>query len=162
MIFWIIFILILCFGLVILIGAPYVPTLALQQKEALSLMGLKKGDVVLDIGSGDGRFLRQAAKQGYKAVGIEANPLLILISYIVCLKQRKNITIIWGNMWSVQWPEVQGIYVFLHTRFMQKLDTKIIQEYNGKKVNVVSYAFEIPNKKVIKKQGALYLYEYKG
>ena len=152
----------LLFGLVIFIGAPYVPTLASQQREALKLLGLKKGQTILDLGSGDGRLLREAARQGYGAVGIEANPLLVLISYVVCLPYRKNIRIIWGDMWRTKWPKTDGIYVFLHTRFMKRLDNKIIQQYSSEKINVVSYAFEIPGRKVVKKHKGLFLYAYMG
>ncbi len=148
------------FGFVIFIGAPYVPTLATQQRQALKLMDLEKGQTVLDLGSGDGRFLREAARQGYRAVGIEANPLLVLVSLIICLPYRKNVRIIWGDMWRTKWPKVDGIYVFLHTRFMKKLDNKIIQQYSGKNINVVSYAFEMPDRKIVKKQKGLYLYRY--
>jgi hypothetical protein len=114
----------------------------------------------MDLGSGDGRFLREAAKQGYKAVGIEANPILVCVSYIVCLPYRSHVTILWGNMWTKKWPKVDAVYVFLHTRFMQKLDKKLEQQYSGKNVNVVSYAFEIPGKKVVKTENGLFLYKY--
>ncbi len=160
MIFIVAAICILLFGFVIFIGAPYVPTLATQQRQALKLMDLEKGQTVLDLGSGDGRFLREAARQGYRAVGIEANPLLVLVSLIICLPYRKNVRIIWGDMWRTKWPKVDGIYVFLHTRFMKKLDNKIIQQYSGKNINVVSYAFEMPDRKIVKKQKGLYLYRY--
>jgi 16S rRNA A1518/A1519 N6-dimethyltransferase RsmA/KsgA/DIM1 with predicted DNA glycosylase/AP lyase activity len=159
-----IFIALICvfilFVFVVLIGAPYLPTLGSQQRSALQLLTLKKGQTVMDLGSGDGRFLREAAKQGYKAVGIEANPILVCVSYIVCLPYRSNVTILWGNMWTKKWPKVDAVYVFLHTRFMQKLDKKLEQQYSGKNVNVVSYAFEIPGKKVVKTENGLFLYKY--
>ncbi|MCB9816970.1 hypothetical protein H6795_00335 [Candidatus Nomurabacteria bacterium] len=151
---------ILLYGFVVVIGAPYVPTLTQQQADALDLLALKKGQTVLDLGSGDGRFLRAAALSGYKAVGIEANPLLVLIAYAVCWRQRRNVTIIWGNMWQKQWPATDGIYVFLHSRFMQKLDNKVIQQYHGKNIKLVSYAFKIPSKKIVKKHSGMYLYFY--
>lgn len=160
MVLFIILFFLLLFGFVVFIGAPYVPTLASQQHEAMKLLGLGKGQTVLDIGSGDGRFLRAAAKQGYRAIGIEANPLLVVVSYIVCLPYRKQVVIKWGNMWAMDWPQADGIYVFLHSRFMEKLHNKIIHEYSGKNVNVVSYAFEIPGKRVVKKHKALFLYRY--
>lgn len=160
MIFIVVAICIVLFGFVVFIGAPYVPTLATQQRQALKLLGLKKGQTVLDLGSGDGRFLREAARQGYKAVGIEANPLLVLVAYIVCLPYRKNVQIIWGDMWRKDWPKTDGIYVFLHTRFMKKLDNKIVQQYNGSTINVVSYAFEIPDRVAAKRHKGLFLYKY--
>lgn len=162
MLFAIVIVTLLLFGFVIIIGAPYVPTLASQQREALKLLDLEKGQTVLDLGSGDGRFLREAARQGYQAVGIEANPLLVLVSLIICLPYRKNVRIIWGDMWHANWPKADGIYVFMHTRFMKKLDNKIIQQCSGKNINVVSYAFEIPGKNVVKKHKGLFLYRYQG
>jgi hypothetical protein len=43
---------------------------------------------------------------------------------------------------------------------MAKLDKKITQEIT-KKVKLVSFAFAIPDKKPIKEQGGMMLYEYK-
>lgn len=150
----------LLFGFVVLIGAPYVPTLRSQQQQALDMLALKKGQTVLDIGCGDGRFLLAAAKRGYKAVGIEANPLLVVIARLVCWRYRQQVTVRWGNMWHIPWSPADGIYVFLHSRFMHKFDTKISQEYASKRVKVVSYAFTIPGKKPTKATKALYLYDY--
>ncbi|MCA9345503.1 hypothetical protein KC871_02725, partial [Candidatus Saccharibacteria bacterium] len=81
-------------------------------------------------------------------------------AYAVCWRQRRNVTIIWGNMWQKQWPATDGIYVFLHSRFMQKLDNKVIQQYHGKNIKLVSYAFKIPSKKIVKKHSGMYLYHY--
>lgn len=153
-------VLFVCFALVVFIGAPYLPTMQQQQRDALDLLNLRMGQTVLDLGSGDGRFLRAAAKRGLGGVGIEANPFLVAISKIVTFRYRKNVRIIWGDMWRTQWPDADGIYVFLHTRFMQKLDTSITQRYAHKNVRVVSYAFQLPKKKTAKSCGALYLYQY--
>ncbi|MFO0882202.1 MAG: hypothetical protein U0491_02020 [Candidatus Saccharimonadales bacterium] len=159
-IFWIIVCLVLCFGFVVLVGAPYVPTLKEQQHDALDLLDLKKGQTLLELGSGDGRMLRAAAQRGIHAVGYELNPFLVIVSYIVCFKYRHQISIRWGNFWQKEWPITDGIYVFLLQKFMANLDTKITQQYAGKKVKVVSYAFEIPGKNPNKRKGALALYQY--
>lgn len=149
-----------CFAIVLFFGAPYVPTLKKQQTDALDLLGLKPGQTMLELGSGDGRMLRAAAERGIYAIGYELNPILVMAAYLVTWKYRKLVRIRFGSFWNGDWPLTDGIYVFLHTRFMTKLDTKIIQQYDGKKVKIVSYAFKIPNKKPIKTKEALYLYEY--
>lgn len=160
MLWLIVTIMFVSFAIVLLFGAPYVPTLKQQQQDALLLLRLKPGQTLLELGSGDGRMLRAAAEQGIYAVGYELNPILVLVSYIVCFKYRTNIRIHWGSFWNGNWPEVDGIYVFLHTRFMERLDKKIIQECSGKKVKVVSYAFKIPNRPIARTKDALFLYEY--
>lgn len=57
---------------------PYVPTPQEVVERMLELAGVKKGDVVYDLGSGDGRIVVTAAKKfGVRAVGFEIDPDLI-------------------------------------------------------------------------------------
>jgi SAM-dependent methyltransferase len=57
---------------------PFVPTPIEVVDQMLELAAVAKGDVVYDLGSGDGRIVIRAAKKyGVRAVGIEADPLLI-------------------------------------------------------------------------------------
>lgn len=156
----ILLVIILLFGFVIFFGAPYLPTMSKQRQDALRLLNLQPGQTLLELGSGDGRMLVSAAKQGIRCVGYELNPLLFLVSKIICYKYRKLIKLYYGNFWHKNWPSADGIYVFLHTRFMKKLDKKITQQQCGKKVKVVSFAFTIPGRTVVKTKDALFLYVY--
>lgn len=151
---------VICFGFVLLFGAPYLPTLSAQQIRALELLNLKKGQTLLELGSGDGRMLRAAARRGIKVVGYELNPILFIISWLLCLPYRRLVKVRFANFWAVNWPKADGIYVFLLDRYMQKLDKKITGQYKGKKIILVSYTFKIPNKTPTKKDGGLSLYEY--
>lgn len=150
---------VLCFAAVLLFGAPYLPTLKQQQQTALSLLNLKAGQTLLDLGCGDGRILLAAAKEGIYGVGYELNPLLFLVAKVVTWRYRKLVKIYLADFWQIDWPNTDGIYVFLLKKYMVKLNNKIVQN-NGKNLKVVSYAFEIPDKKIIKKLGAMYLYYY--
>jgi SAM-dependent methyltransferase len=54
---------------------PYVPTTEKAVEEMLKLAGVKKTDVVYDLGCGDGRIVVAAAKTfGARGVGIDINP----------------------------------------------------------------------------------------
>jgi tRNA G37 N-methylase Trm5 len=54
---------------------PYVPTPQEVVDRMLELAQVKKGDVVYDLGSGDGRIVITAAKKyGVKAIGFEIDP----------------------------------------------------------------------------------------
>ena len=54
---------------------PYVPTPQDVVERMLDLAGVKKGDVVYDLGCGDGRIVVTAAKKyGVKAIGFEIDP----------------------------------------------------------------------------------------
>ncbi len=156
---WICGIVFITFTFVIAFGAPFLPTLKARVPEALDLSGLKAGDTLIELGSGDGRILRAAAERGINAIGYELNPLLVVYSKIVNIKYRNKVKIIWGDYWRKQWPEAQGIFVFLLQPYMQKLDTKITQNY-PKGIALVSFAFTIPNRKPNKESNGLYLYRY--
>lgn len=158
-IYLIIFGTVLCFCAVLLVGAPYVPTLSRQKKTALDMLDLKPGQILYELGSGDGRILKAAAERGIKTVGIELNPLLVLVSYIITIKQRKNVRIIWGNFWKKDIKEADGIFVFLLDKYMVRLDKKIKDEHT-KTVKLASYAFAIPAKKAAKEHNGVFLYKY--
>ena len=56
---------------------PFVPTPENVVDKMIELAGVKKGDVVYDLGSGDGRIVIAAAKKGARAVGFEIDPDLV-------------------------------------------------------------------------------------
>ena len=57
---------------------PFVPTPIEVVDRMLEIAEVKKGDVVYDLGSGDGRIVIRAAKKyGVKAVGIEMDSWLV-------------------------------------------------------------------------------------
>ncbi len=152
-------IVILCFGGVLLVGAPYLPTLTPQVEAALELVNLKPGETLLELGCGDGKVLIAAAQTGLYVVGYELNPFLALIAWLRTRRFKKQVRVVWGNFWVHQWPPATGIFVFLHPRFMNRLDTKIVQ-YSSNKVKLVSFAFAVPHKTPIREKQGVMLYEY--
>jgi precorrin-6B methylase 2 len=57
---------------------PFVPTPIEVVDKMLELAAVKKGDVLYDLGSGDGRIVIRAAKKyGVRAVGIEMDQILL-------------------------------------------------------------------------------------
>jgi len=51
--------------------APFNPTPRAAVEAALDMLDVKSGDVVADLGCGDGRLLVAAARRGATAVGVE-------------------------------------------------------------------------------------------
>lgn len=144
------------FAAVLLRGAPYLPTLEPQSKAALELLDLKAGQTLLELGSGDGKVLVLAAQAGLNVVGIELNPFLVVVSWLRTRHYRKQVRIMWGDFWRVQWPECDGVFTFLLPRFMSKLD-KRMQEV---KKPLVSFAFKIPGRKADAERSGVFLYRY--
>lgn len=158
-IFGVIVLLLICFAGVLLVGAPYLPTLSPQVKTALQLANLKPGQTLLELGCGDGKVLIAAAQQGYKAVGYELNPLLAGIAWLRTRKYRKLVIVKCANFWKTDWPPADAIFVFLLPRFMSRLDTAILK-YDTKPVRLISFAFKIPDKKISREKNGVYVYDY--
>jgi hypothetical protein len=160
--FWIVWggaiLLVLTFGAVLLVGAPYMPTLSRPRQDALDLLALKPGQTLFELGSGDGSLLKEAASRGLKVVGYELNPILVVISRLRTIKYGRQVKIKWGNFWKADLSKADGIFVFLLDRYMAQLDAKIKKEAGPTKL--VSHAFKVPGKKPTKKVGAMFLYKY--
>ena len=144
----------------ILFGAPFVPTLKPQINEALTMLKLKPGSTIIELGCGDGRVMVAAAQKDYKVIGYELNPILFTVCWLRTRKYKGQAKVVWGNFWTQKLPKTDAIFVFLLQPYMQKLNNKITQEYSGEKVKLVSFAFEIPNKVAKKTSKGLFLYTY--
>ncbi|HZM63678.1 MAG TPA: methyltransferase domain-containing protein [Candidatus Saccharimonadales bacterium] len=159
-IFWLIAtVLVLTFGFVVIFGPPYLPTRRQQIEAALDLLALKPGQTMLDLGAGDGRVMRAAAQRGWRVVGVELNPLLVLIAKLSTWRYRKQVRVIWGDYFRVTWPPANGIFTFMIGRQMAQLD-KYIKAWPHKPVKLASFAFTVPGKKPAAQRKGIFLYEY--
>jgi SAM-dependent methyltransferase len=147
------------FLFIIAFGAPYVPTLKAQRDQALDLLDLKKGQTLLELGSGDGSLLIDAAERGLKVVGYEFNLILVLISRWRARRVKDRVKIIWGNFWKADLSQADGIFVFQMDYSMKRLEAKILAEKKGK-VKLASHAFKISGRKPAAKSGSVILYEF--
>ena len=148
------------FGIGVFFGAPYLPTLAKQRETALELLDLKAGQTLYDLGCGDGRMLKAAARHGLNAVGYEMSPILVLMARAINWRYRKQVKVVLGNYWNADISGADGIFVFLLDKYMPKLDKKISALH--KPIRLASYTFKIPGKEPIAKREAVFLYEYSG
>jgi hypothetical protein len=130
-----------------------------QSETALDLLDLKPGETLLELGSGDGRVMLAAAKRGLKAIGIEANPLLVIISWIATRHYRSQVRIIWGSYWGKPWPRADGIFTFMLPKYMPKLASRI-EKWRPKPIKLASFAFAIAGKEPITKQDGVFLYQF--
>lgn len=146
----------LLFGAVVFFGAPYLPTMSPQVQAAFALLRLKPGQTVLELGCGDGKVLLAAAREGYKAIGFEINPVLVLVALWKTRKYRSMVTVRWANFWRTPWPPADGVFVFLLDKYMQRLDERM-KVY---KKPLVSVAFTVPGKAVAAEKNAVFLYRY--
>lgn len=152
--------LMICFAGVLLVGAPYLPTLNRQMGTALELADLQPGETLLELGCGDGRVLAAAAKRGINSVGYELNPLLALAAWLRTRRHRRQVRVVWGDFWRAEWPPAEAVFTFLLPRYMAKLDKKCTR-YPHKPVKLVSIAFEVSGRQPKTKKNGVYLYTYR-
>ena len=141
------------------LGAPYLPSSSVAFRAVLERIPQMhavescQGMRMVDIGSGDGRLVGEAAKAGFtSALGIEMNPWLALVSKWR-LRRSPNSKILWANAWdkmddiSKFSPDIITFYgrpgQGLMTRFGDMAEK--ISDASGKSIIVVSNKFHIPN-----------------
>ena len=159
---WIGIILLLVFGSTALTGAPFVPS---RRKELdiifKKLYKLGKKDLLVDLGSGDGKVLKAASDFGAKAYGIELNPFLVFFSKVRFISNPRVRTMMRDFFHSDLPAETTVVYVFGDGRDMKRI-TKKVQEQAQKisrPLYLISHAFELPDQKPVKKCRAYLLYK---
>ena len=150
----------LVFG-VVFEGAPYVPTKRKDVQAALKLAKLKPGELIIDLGSGDGRLLSEAAEKGYRAIGYELSPILVLISRMTLRKHKDLVKVRNTNFWYTKLPaDTKVVFVFLAGPFMKRLSRHMQREANrlGHPIDLISYGFDLPGYKPAARSGVLKRY----
>ncbi len=142
-------------------GAPYVPTPNDKVRSMLELADIKPGDRVIDLGSGDGRLVIEAAKKGAYADGVEINPALWLFSLYKIKKNKvSNLAhISLGTLFSIDYSKYNVIFVAGFIEMMKTLE-KLFATKLKKGTKVVCYAFPLPHKKPVVSKEGVYFYKY--
>lgn len=152
------------FILTVLFGAPYVPSRNAELRKAFkNLYPLNKKDLLIDLGSGDGKVLKVASEFGARSVGVELNPILAFISKLR-LQNNKKATVICRDYFHYDFPaETTVVYVFSEDRDMPKMVRHIEKQAKkiGHPIYLISHAFEVSGYKAEKTYRAYYLYKIK-
>jgi predicted RNA methylase len=125
--------------------APFVPSPLPVIQHMLKLADLKAGEVLFDLGVGDGRTVIMAAKSfGARAVGVELREDLAkkALSTIHDNGLADRVTIVNGDMFSVNLTSADVVFLYLTTSANEKIRPKMETELR-KGVRVVSHDYEI-------------------
>jgi hypothetical protein len=152
----------LSFSFVVVRGAPYVPSHRRQLRFAFDeLYPLSSDDYVVDLGSGDGVVLLEAARRGAGGAGYELNPFLVLISRWRCRK-FSNIHFHTMDYTRVKkLPEAATVvYAFTTGHSIEAIGRCLRRWSEEQDLYFISYGFTLKNKEPIKQQGPMNLYHY--
>jgi tRNA1(Val) A37 N6-methylase TrmN6 len=127
--------------------APYYPTPETIVDRMLQLGGLKAGEKVYDLGSGDGRIIIMAAQKFHAdAIGIELDKDLCKVSTdkIRKLHLEKNAHIVNGDLLKQNYSTADLVTVYLLPGFIDKVQPLLDQQLK-KGARVVAHDFEFKN-----------------
>ncbi|OWF42603.1 protein FAM173B-like [Mizuhopecten yessoensis] len=124
---------------------PFLPASSTQMKNVFKALGSRKGSL-LDIGSGDGRIVIEAAKKGYKASGIELNMWLVLYSRLAARRAGMvtMATFKRQDLWKTDVSSFDNVVIFGVRQMMEPLELKLEKEL-GEDSMVVACRFRFPN-----------------
>ncbi len=130
-------------------GSPYVATRNKVIAEMLSMADLKKGKLLMELGSGDGRVSMLAGKlYGVKAVGFDVNPLLVFWSnYLAKMRHLKNCHFEQKNIFDADYSKADYLYIFLMPDLIKKLIPKLKKELKKGSV-IISHGFKVEDRKI--------------
>lgn len=135
---------------------PFVPTFGKDLRIMLQMADIKKGDLVIDAGCGDGRLVFGASKKGATAIGYE----MALPAYMYA-KVRSwffpGSAIHYGDLWKQDYAKADVVFCYLLPELMQQFHKKI---WPGLKpgCKVVSNSFTIKNLTPEKSEHGVHLY----
>jgi predicted RNA methylase len=145
-----------------LLGAPWSPTADKTVNKMLSMAGVKPGEVLYDLGSGDGRIIIAAAKKFQaKSVGVELNPLWFIWTTlkITVLGLRGKTKVVWTNFFSVDLSKADVVTLYLLQKTNCKLEPKLKEELKpGSRVVSHVYTFDDWNPVKADTKSQIYLY----
>lgn len=124
-------------------GIPWQPTDMRRVRRMLAMSGLQPGEVVYDLGCGDGRILICAAREfGAQAVGIELNPWLFVVAWlrVFFLGLRPKVRVIFGNIFNVDLSRADVVTLFLFEHVNEALKAKLLRELK-EGARIVSYVW---------------------
>ena len=124
-------------------GALYVSTARVRVAASLEAIDLKPGQLLVDLGCGDGRVLRSACRlYPIRAEGYELNPLAFCKARLLSWWYR-GITIHLQNFWGADLSRADVIFCYLFPDVMSRLAGKLSEELRPG-ATVVSCNFPLP------------------
>lgn len=122
----------------------WVPTPQALVDKMLDMAKVTKGDVVMDLGSGDGRTVITAAKRGARAFGIEYNPDMVALSQnnAKAAGVTDRATFIKADLFETDLSKASVITMFLLPSINMKLRPKILDLKPGTRIVSNTFTME--------------------
>jgi tRNA A58 N-methylase Trm61 len=121
-----------------------VPTWGKDFERVLRLADLKPGEVVYELGAGEGRLLLQFARtSAAKIVGFEISLVPYAIAWLRIRRLHPRVSVRFQDFFKIDFRDANVIFCFLTPPAMRKLQLKFAAECKPG-TRIISYAFSIP------------------
>lgn len=107
---------------------PYVPSNTKLLKKFFKENVPKKGEILYDLGAGDGKILFLAEKLGLQAIGYEISPLPYVLGKITQFFKKAKIELHFKNFFKQNLGKADYIYCYLFPELTQKCFEKVQAE----------------------------------
>lgn len=139
-------------------GALFVSTSRIRINAFLEALPMQPGQVLYDLGCGDGRVLRAANQRyGVRAVGFEINPMAYFLAKIKSIG-RNGVKIKYGGFNAYNIGEADVVFCYLFPDVLKAIRDKLESELKPG-AYIVSCNFPLPGlspERVIRPQPALH------
>jgi cephalosporin-C deacetylase-like acetyl esterase len=143
---------------------PFVPTAADVVNAMLDVADIKAGDVLIDLGSGDGRIVMAACKRfGIQATGIEIDPDLVRQSQTLANQNGLGgkATFVQADLFTYDLRQATVVTMFLTPGVNLRLRSKLLSELKPG-TRIVSHRFDmgswLPTKTIKLEDDRVYLW----
>ena len=141
-------------------GAPWVPTGRSKIKKMLAMADLKPGETIIDLGAGDGRVLRMAARQfGAQAIGIEIDPVRYLWNclWVKIYGLSDKIQVIRGDFFKTDLSGANVVFCYLLPKTNRTLQDKLLDELSPG-TRIICNTFPLPGLPIANKDDTARIY----
>jgi ribosomal protein L11 methylase PrmA len=143
-----------------LFHTPFYPSNPKKLKSVFDELNIDlRGKNFLDLGSGDGRVVVWAVKNGMSAEGIEINPYLSLLSKLRIKLNRASskAKILNKNFKNHNFSKYDIVYTYIFKEYIDEIEDKLFNQMKPGSV-IISKIFKFSNRQVDKKIGEFNIY----
>ena len=144
------------------VGAPWLPTPKSKVRKMPEFADVQDGDIVYELGSGDGRIIIMAEKEfGAESVGIEADPIRYRWSKLMIRRHRlgSKVKVLRGNFFNFNISDASVVTLYLGVGANNKLREKLADELKTG-TRIVSHHFVLKDWDLVEYDKEQDIYKY--
>ncbi len=124
-------------------GLPWYATRPARIRKALQLAQIRPGEVLYDLGAGDGRVLIMAAREfGARAVGVEISPVHCLVAWLSARTKgvEDRVRVRLGNFYTTRLADADVVFAYMTSKQAPRIRRHLEQQLRpGARVVTISF-----------------------